>query len=369
MALSSKIRPLSDFEHIARTLGATVKMMNKLKLIKNGLTDPGIYVADDCIPLRQAVSQGNISMKALVHGHYPGEAMSKKTLPGLLSVGYWNAEEPQDWGLDWHRNEGLELSFMKSGYVDFSTVDYTKSIAPGEMTVCGPWQLHRLGSPHIGVGILQWFILDQGVRNSTQKWSWPSWIVLTEEDLDELARLLLFNPTPVLPATSKMSQCWEQLFKAIRDNHKCSHLSSITVYINEILLLLLALLREPQRKCVSTEPSLASERIVRVFLEELKHIPMQLERPWTVAEMARACRMSETGFTRYCRRITNLSPVNYLNRCRIDFALRIMQEAPEKSITEIAMKCGFSTSQYFDAVFKKWTGKTPTEYKGEKGAG
>ncbi|MDR1964031.1 MAG: AraC family transcriptional regulator [Planctomycetaceae bacterium] len=31
----------------------------------------------------------------------------------------------------------------------------------------------------------------------------------------------------------------------------------------------------------------------------------------------------------------------------------MIQNEPKKSITEIAMQCGFTTSQYFATVFKK----------------
>ncbi len=28
----------------------------------------------------------------------------------VRTVGYWNAKHDQGWGLDWHRNEGIELT-------------------------------------------------------------------------------------------------------------------------------------------------------------------------------------------------------------------------------------------------------------------
>ena len=37
----------------------------------------------------------------------------------------------------------------------------------------------------------------------------------------------------------------------------------------------------------------------------------------------------------------------------------------DKSITEIAMDLGFSTSQYFATAFKRYTGRTPSSYRKE----
>ena len=67
-----------------------------------------VYHADTCLPLVDAVKRGKVKFKALARYTYPGDRLSEDTM-GLSSVGYWDAKEPQDWGLDWHRNEGIEI--------------------------------------------------------------------------------------------------------------------------------------------------------------------------------------------------------------------------------------------------------------------
>ena len=64
------------------------------------------YHADTCIPLVDAVSRNKIKFNALARHTYPGKRLTEDTI-GLNSIGYWDANEPQDWGLDWHRNEGI----------------------------------------------------------------------------------------------------------------------------------------------------------------------------------------------------------------------------------------------------------------------
>lgn len=51
----------------------------------------------------------------------------------------------------------------------------------------------------------------------------------------------------------------------------------------------------------------------------------------------------------------------YLNRIRVERAKNLMQLS-ESSINEISTACGYSDSLYFSKVFKKFTGKNPTEY-------
>ena len=335
--------------------------MTKLPTFK---TSKDIYLADTCSALCEAVAQKTLTMKALVRGHYPGERLPKNILPGLLSVGYWNAGHKQDWGLDWHRNEGLELSFLRSGSIAFATANHSQTLIPNNMTICGPWQLHRVGTPFIDTGILQWLILDQKIHSADQQWSWPHWIILTKKDLGELTRLLLYNSQSICIANGKMVSCWDQLFRAVRDDKNESRFSQIAVSINELLLLLLTFLRENEKSkedevVVALSPSLHT---VKLFLDELKCIPRLLEKQWSIKEMAKLCRMSESHFTLCCRKLTNKSPTHFLNHCRVQLALSFIKRDPQKTITDVALDCGFNTSQYFATVFKKITGKTPSSY-------
>jgi len=224
--------------------------------------------------------------------------------------------------------------------------------------------LHRVGNPYIDAGILQCVQIDLNIRNEVHQWTWPQWIILTEEDRIDLTRLLLYNQMPVYPADTKMIQYWELLYRAVQDNCRFSHISNIAIHINEILLLLLGHLRKPKGSAEQDFRSSLSPsfRVVQNFLEELKNIPSQLEYPWSVSQMAKMCNLSESRFTKCCHQLTNLTPVNYLNQCRVDHAIQIMRNQPEKSITSIALDCGFSTSQYFATVFKKITGVSPKEF-------
>ena len=77
------------------------------------------YHADTCIPLVEAVGRKKLKFNALARHTYPGNRLTEDTI-GLNSIGYWDANEPQDWGLDWHRNEGIEIHFLESGSMPYS---------------------------------------------------------------------------------------------------------------------------------------------------------------------------------------------------------------------------------------------------------
>jgi two-component system response regulator YesN len=42
-----------------------------------------------------------------------------------------------------------------------------------------------------------------------------------------------------------------------------------------------------------------------------------------------------------------------------------MMKDPKKNISEIAINCGFPTPGYFAKIFKRFTGKTPTQFRDE----
>lgn len=81
-----------------------------------------------------------------------------------------------------------------------------------------------------------------------------------------------------------------------------------------------------------------------------------------VGELAELVNMSESHFIRTFKRATNLSPMEYLMNIRIDKAKKILMDGT-KSITDIALSCGFSSASHFSVSFQKKTGRTPTEYR------
>ena len=81
--------------------------------------------------------------------------------------------------------------------------------------------------------------------------------------------------------------------------------------------------------------------------------------------MAEDCGLKITRFTYYCKLLANATPMNLLNLARLGRAKKIIEQSdPQESIsiTDIAMDCGFSTSQYFATKFRETYGYSPREY-------
>jgi AraC family transcriptional regulator len=97
-------------------------------------------------------------------------------------------------------------------------------------------------------------------------------------------------------------------------------------------------------------------RIVAAYIEE--HIAEQIP----LATLARFVRLSAYHFCRAFKRSFGIPPHRYHNARRIEHAKMLLAQ-PACSVTEIALKVGFSETSSFTAAFRKATGSTPTAYR------
>jgi AraC-like DNA-binding protein len=319
------------------------------------------YAADRCKALSQAVQQGKTCLNALARSGYPGQPLRRKQLPGVLSVGYWDAVGIQDWGLPLHRNEGIELTVLERGSLIFQVDKRKFTLKPQDLTITRPWQPHSLGNPHIGPGRLHWLILDVGVRRPHQRWIWPDWLVLTQDDLKKLTILLSQNENPVWRVGPDILHAFQQIAQTLETEKSLNSISRLAVLINQLFLSLLDMLR---RRRISLKPDLTTtQRTVELYLDNLRKNLSYLAQPWTTNQMARHCGLGVTHFNNLCKKITNMTPARYLNYYRIEAAAELLSRATNKSITDIAFSCGFNSSQYFATLFRQIKGCSPREYQ------
>jgi AraC family L-rhamnose operon transcriptional activator RhaR len=96
--------------------------------------------------------------------------------------------------------------------------------------------------------------------------------------------------------------------------------------------------------------------------EVLSFMERNLAEPVTVEQLASIARMSTSTLTRRFRRVVHRSPIEHLLRLRVDRACRLLHN-PDLNITEVAMRCGFTDSNYFSRQFKTITGRSPRAYR------
>lgn len=80
-----------------------------------------------------------------------------------------------------------------------------------------------------------------------------------------------------------------------------------------------------------------------------------------IPDLARMCHMSETLFRSSFHQYTKMSPQQYIQKMRIDYAIFLLDSDFYK-IYEVSEKSGFTNTKYFSTVFKSLTGMSPTQW-------
>lgn len=317
---------------------------------------------DACLPQITAVREGKIDLHALTHGKYPGRVLPDEALSEISSLGFIDARGQQDWGMEDHRNEGIEICLQESGNNTLVANGKKYPLAARMLSITRPWELHRIGDPHLGAGRLHWIIIDVGVRRPNQSWKWPDWCVLTEGDLHELSQLIRTSEHAIWQAEAELIGIFRELATYVTAAEPSANISRLMITINRLLVAVLELLRFQRGTTDSCANPSMSSQTVELFLSELRRSPKMLANPWTLVSMATYCGMGRSAFSKYCYELHNVSPIEYLNSCRLDYAaVRLSTE--DIPVTTIAIELGFSSSQYFSRVFKRFFGVSPSEYR------
>lgn len=82
----------------------------------------------------------------------------------------------------------------------------------------------------------------------------------------------------------------------------------------------------------------------------------------TVAKLAALGYVSPSCFNRRFKKEIGITPIEYLIEIRIERSKTLLRRK-NISVTEIAMRCGFSSNSHFSSCFQSRLGITPSEYR------
>lgn len=94
----------------------------------------------------------------------------------------------------------------------------------------------------------------------------------------------------------------------------------------------------------------------------VQYIQENYAQPLSMQSICSELGISQTYLSRLFRKYGNTTFNTYLTRCRMDAAIRILQEKPNMLLREVAACVGYEGSSYFSKVFHQYTGKTPSQY-------
>lgn len=95
-----------------------------------------------------------------------------------------------------------------------------------------------------------------------------------------------------------------------------------------------------------------------------KYINENFNQHISLKEIADLVSMTVPAFCRFFKKTTSKTFTKLLNEYRVVHATKLLSES-QSSITDISFECGFNNFSHFNKLFKEFTGKSASKYRGE----
>jgi AraC-like DNA-binding protein len=250
----------------------------------------------------------------------------------------------------WHYHDEYELHLIVATSGKAFVGDWIGQFQPGHLVLTGP----RL--PH------NWISID-----------------IPEGGVPLRDRVIQFRHEPVAHAAERIAELAEALpmlerarhgieffglserapahFDRVRAAHGLERLAAFMAFLAELARCTdYRLLSNVQLR--STEDDATLEQINAI----VNQVTGNVAHPMTLADFAAQLGMSESRFSRFFRRATGNTFVDFVNRVRINRACQLLMES-DRYITHICYEVGFNNVANFNRRFLEIKGMTPTEFR------
>ena len=99
-----------------------------------------------------------------------------------------------------------------------------------------------------------------------------------------------------------------------------------------------------------------------LIIEAINTIEKNLCRELSISGLASSAKLSVSRFRALFTRVTGVSPIQYRNRTRMEYARDLLLSG-EFNVSEAANTIGYDNVFYFSRLFKKIIGTTPASFK------
>lgn len=244
-----------------------------------------------------------------------------------------------------HRHdEMIEICVLEKGHQIYCVEGREYPLRGGDVFITYPGEVHGSGGHPENVGALYWVIVR--VPRAPQRF-----LALESRDWQRLLHPLLADRPRKFAGAGQLKPILDAAMAAYQEEE--SPLRKINLQ-NLLLRFMLDLV-----SCSSAAPAarrFPSEPIRRVLKYMDRHLDCDALQLSTLAAMAN---LSISRFKVRFREEVGTPPAQYLNRRRVAVARHLLRST-DLPVTEIALRVGFSSSQYFATVYKRFTGEIPS---------
>lgn len=110
------------------------------------------------------------------------------------------------------------------------------------------------------------------------------------------------------------------------------------------------------------DPSIRAE-LFKQIKNQLESHKLYLDSALTLTRLAILTGLSKHHLSEVLNRHAGKNFYEFINGYRIDFVRKRLEEDTRQTVLDIALEVGFSSKSTFNAIFKQFTGQTPTHYR------
>ena len=258
---------------------------------------------------------------------------------------YRHSEISPQYATDLHNHPEHELYFLLSGQRRYFIRDSIYDLSPGSLILIPKGVLHKTVPRN-----------NQGYDRYV--------LYFSDDDLHSLSGALgpaaytqLLEACCVQLPDETAQQISLQLQQMHQEYSLQPHLFPVFL-ASQLQLILLTVLRcgTPQPICTDN----TAEKVQQVA----RYMNQAFRFPITLHDAAQMACLEDTYFSRQFKALTGFGFLDYLTQIRLQEAQRLLRstDLPVKDISDL---CGFSGSNYFGDVFRRYIGLSPTAYRKE----
>jgi AraC-like DNA-binding protein len=262
---------------------------------------------------------------------------------GVLILGRYRYNQAHS-ALPFHSHgKMIEICYLESGRQTYCVGGQDFHLKGGDVFVTFPNERHGSGDSPEGKGVLYWLLLR--IPDNRQRL-----LSLKPADARAVLDRLLSLDRRHFPIGQDVGQLLRQIIGEFDRDEDVLRRVKLE---NLLLRFLLEVLDASQSTNAAVSPEI---RAVQALIAE------NLDEPSPISRLARSVHMSESRFKARFKAEVGVPPADYAMRQRIDRSVQLLR-CSDQPITEIALGLGFSSTQYFATVFRRYTGVAPTEYR------
>lgn len=180
------------------------------------------------------------------------------------------------------------------------------------------------------------------------------WVHFTGHDVDNLLTALGFTDKNIffVDFNSKYPLLFESIVHELKQKKYSFDILS-GAYLIELLSLM-------SRNCFSSKANIDNLSKEKIY-STIEIIHRDYNKKLSIHNFAAQCNMSTCWFINCFKAITNMTPLEYITKIKIDKSKELLIHSTY-NISEISDIVGYDNPLYFSRIFKKTTGISPSHY-------